>query len=70
MENLGNCWNCPHKFNCYDRMVLGRQGQCRPEEHKQNIVNWKWFELYAETPAERKMARQNYIILSNAINNK
>lgn len=61
------CEHCPDKFNCYDRMMCGRMLQCRPEEHKQKILNWKWFELYAETPEERKRNNYNYIAFCRAM---
>lgn len=67
MGNNKKCEHCHDKFKCYDRMMSGRMNQCEPEEHKQQMINWKWFELYAETPAERKRCRQNYIALCEAM---
>lgn len=61
------CFHCPDKWNCYDRMMKGRMTQCKPEEYKQKIINWKWFELYAETPEERKRNKNNYINICKSI---
>lgn len=65
MPNINNCFHCKDKFNCYDRMMKGRIIQCKPEEHKEKVLNWKWWKLTQETPADRKRNREIYIEISN-----
>ena len=67
-EEIKNCWNCKYKWNCYDRFMRGRTQPCSKPKAQQR--NYKWFMLYAETPEDRRNARQSYIALSNAINDK
>ena len=48
--------------------MRGRTQPCSKPKAQQR--NYKWFMLYAETPEDRENARQSYIALSNAINDK
>lgn len=56
---MNNCWYCPHKWQCYDRIMKGRTKPCNNKDEQ--IKNWKWFDLYAETPEERQKAKEDYI---------
>lgn len=64
---MKSCFHCPYKWNCYDRQMTGRDNPCN--NSKEQRKNWKWFELYCETPEDRKFAREMYINISKANNN-
>lgn len=67
MSNKEKCFHCKHKWNCYKRQMQGYINMdCTPEQIKQNKRDWKWFELFAETPKERQRARQIYIDICKA----
>ena len=61
-----NCFYCPDKWKCYDRVFKGRQNPCTAEERKINKINYKWFELYSETPDDRSFNKRAYIDICRA----